>query len=468
MNVITRIVFFTSSLLAVSCEDKTENVTPTPYTVLSVAAGGAKDALGRISESHTCALLNGGKVKCWGGNSYGQLGLGDRDARGDDSSDMGNNLGFVDLGSGHTAKAISTGGLHSCAILENDTLKCWGYNFFGQLGIESTNDMGDETGEMGASLPTVNLGTGRTALAVALGRWHSCALLDDNTMKCWGYNFGGELGQDDNALRGTFANSMGDNIVAINLGAGRTATAIAAGDHMSCAILDDATLKCWGKNTSGQLGQESVTTLGDNPGEMAALPAINLGTGRTAVSVAVGGEDFYGHVCAILDNSTLKCWGYNLSGQLGYEDVSSRGDSLGEMGDTLTAIGLGTGLVPSQVSVGHNHTCVVFTDSTIKCWGINSTGQLGVEHTNSIGDGGSEMDDNLVLVNLGSGLLTSAHSASRHTCAILTTGKLKCWGNNFTSALGLGDRVDRGDRASQMGDSLPMVDLGSPEFPAID
>ncbi len=462
-------IFFCSLFFVISCEDNAENVTPTPYSVLSVATGGGKDALGRISESHTCALLSSGRVKCWGGNSYGQLGVGDRDARGDDSSDMGNNLSFVDLGSGRSAKAIATGGLHSCAILDNDTLKCWGYNFYGQLGQESTNDTGDNAGEMGASLLAVNLGTGRTALSLALGRWHSCALLDNNTVKCWGYNFYGELGQEDIALRGTFANSMGDNISAINLGTGRSATAIAASDHVNCAVLDDATLKCWGKNTSGQLGQESTATLGDAPGEMGdGLLAINLGTARSAISVSVGGEDFYGHVCAILDDNSLKCWGYNLFGQLGYEDISSRGDSLGEMGDTLAAITLGTGLVPVKVSVGQNHTCVLFTTGSVKCWGFNANGQLGGEHTNSIGDNGGEMGNSLSLVNLGQSVLSSTLSASRHTCAILTTGRLKCWGNNFTSALGLGDRVDRGDRANQMGNNLNLVDLGSPAFPEID
>lgn len=474
MKIFSKLAYVMLILVAtLSCEDKVENVTPAPYTVLAIATGGAKDALNKYSESHTCALLSSGSVKCWGANSYGQLGQGDRDGRGDDVGDMGNNLGIVNLGSGRTATAIATGGLHSCAILDDSSLKCWGYNFYGQLGIESTNDMGDDPDEMGDSLTTVNLGTGRTAQAIALGRWHSCALLDNNTVKCWGYNFGGELGQEDISLRGTFANSMGDNISPINLGTGRTATKIAAGDHVTCAILDDASMKCWGRNTSGQLGQENTSTLGDAPGEMGdGLTAINLGTGRTALDVAIGGEDYYGQVCAILDDSTLKCWGYNLFGQLGYEDVQSRGDGLGEMGNTLTAISLGTSLVPAQIAVGHNHTCVVFTDATVKCWGLSTSGQLGLEQTNSIGDNGSEMGDNLSTVSLGTSLSAStsafAISASRHTCVILNTGRLKCWGNNFTSALGLGDRVDRGDRSSQMGDYLEPVDLGSPEFPNIN
>ena len=125
-------------------------------------------------------------VKCWGGNYNGQLGLGDTNSRGDESNEMGDNLPAVNLGTGRTAKAIATGELHTCALLDDDSVKCWGGNHRGQLGLGDTNSRGDESNEMGDNLPAVNLGTGRTAKAIATGGYHTCALLDNDSVKCWG------------------------------------------------------------------------------------------------------------------------------------------------------------------------------------------------------------------------------------------------------------------------------------------
>jgi len=134
--------------------------------------------------------------------------------------------------------------------------------------------MGDNTGEM-ALIPTVNLGTGRTATAIATGQYHSCALLDNASVKCWGRNSFGQLGIDNNT-------QMGDNtgemalIPTVNLGTGRTATAIAAGYFHTCALLDNASVKCWGINNYGQLGIDNNTTMGDNSSEMGLLLGIDL------------------------------------------------------------------------------------------------------------------------------------------------------------------------------------------------
>ena len=105
------------------------------------------------------------------------------------------------------------------------------------------------------------------------------------------------------------------SLSAVNLGTGRTATAIATMLYHSCAVLDNASVKCWGYNNYGQLGIDNTTTMGDNSGEMAHLTGINLGTGRTATAIAVGQE----HTCALLDNASVKCWGLNNKGQLGID-----------------------------------------------------------------------------------------------------------------------------------------------------
>ena len=110
-------------------------------------------------------------VKCWGsGNSFG---LGVTNYKGNDANEMGSNLGFVELGIGRTATAIASGRYHTCAILDNASVKCWGYNNDSQLGIGNTNNMGDSANEMGDNLPAVDLGTGRTAIAIDAGWEHT-------------------------------------------------------------------------------------------------------------------------------------------------------------------------------------------------------------------------------------------------------------------------------------------------------
>ena len=130
---------------------------------------------------------------------------------------------------------------------------------------------------MGNYLPAVDMGSGRTATAIAAGYHHTCAILDNSSVKCWGANANGQLGLGDTNKRGDEPNEMGDNLPAIDLGSGKTARAISAGDSHTCAVLDNASLKCWGKNDSGQLGQENTNNLGDGSNDMGDnLPAIGL------------------------------------------------------------------------------------------------------------------------------------------------------------------------------------------------
>src|SRR5690606_5471697 len=120
--------------------------------------------------------------KCWGENNNGQLGVGNSDSQGDNGNEMGDNLQAVNLGLDRTAVAVATGSTHACAILENGDLKCWGRNNEGQLGLGDDTDRGTFPEEMGENLPEVNLGTDRTAIAVALGVSHSCAILDNHML----------------------------------------------------------------------------------------------------------------------------------------------------------------------------------------------------------------------------------------------------------------------------------------------
>jgi alpha-tubulin suppressor-like RCC1 family protein len=376
--------------------------------------------------NHTCALLNGGSVKCWGDNSWGQLGLGDRAPRGNGLFEMDDRLSSVNLGIGKRATAIAAGSSHTCALLDDGTVKCWGANFFGQLSLGYTPSRGDEPFEMGDRLPSVNLGTGKKATAIAAGLSHTCARLNDGTVKCWGRNDWGQLGLGDTDDRGVDPCEMGDDLPSVNLGTGKRATAIAAGLNHTCARLNDGTVKCWGRNDWGQLGLGDMAYRGDDPFEMGnRLPSVNLGRSKRVTAIAAGSS----HTCALLDDGTVKCWGANFVGQLGLGDTARRGKGTFEMGDNLPSINLGTGKRATAIAAGSSHTCARLNDGTVKCWGQNNRGQLGLGDTDDRGGAPGEMGDSLPPVNLGTGKTATAITAGHHhTCARLSDDTVTCWG----------------------------------------
>ncbi len=422
---------------------------------VTVSAAGAILQLSS-GNAHICALANDGGVKCWGLNAYGNLGLGDTNKRGDQPNEMGVNLPEVDLGTGRTAVTLASGGEHNCALLDDDTVKCWGYNSAGQLGLGFAASRGNGPGQMGDLLPTVDLGTGRTAAQMDGGAEHTCAVLDNGALKCWGANDFGALGAGDNNNRGDVAGEMGDALPAVDLGTGRTAVAISSSFVNTCALLDNLTVKCWGRNDRGQLGLGDTANRGDGPGEMGnSLPAVALGTGLTVDTLAMGEL----HACARFTNATVKCWGFGAFGALGLGDVGDRGAGPGEMGDALPAIALGTGRTALAIAVGH-HTCALLDNHAVKCWGFGDFGQLGQGSTNWIGDSPGEMGDSLPPIALGTGVTPDLLTAMLYNACILTTTDLvKCWGGNLNGQLGQGDNIYRGDEPGEMGDSLPYIDV---------
>lgn len=405
---------------------------------------------------HSCALLAGGVVKCWGDAASGQLGLGNITRIGDNAGEMGAVLAAVDLGIGRTATKITAGAFHTCALLDDATVKCWGSGAMGALGSGSTALVGDGPDEMGDLLAPVSLGTGRTAVDIDAGTNHTCAVLDTGVVKCWGSNSFGQLGLGDTVTRGTAGGQMGDALPAVELGTGRTATAVVAGNDHTCALLDDATVKCWGGNASGQLGLGDSTRRGDNAGEMGdALMPVNLGSGRTAFGVEVGSS----FSCALLDNLAVKCWGVNSSGQLGIGNTATRGTSASHMGNNLAPIQLGTGRTARRLSLGNAHTCVVLDNGSLKCWGLSSKGQCGHGDTITRGDSPFEMGDGLPAVVLGGGAALFVSAGQEHTCAVLADSSMKCWGDNTYGQLGQGDVAARGDGPNEMGAFLLPISL---------
>jgi hypothetical protein len=331
---------------------------------------------------------------------------------------MGDALATIDLGTGRTAAAISAGSAHTCAVLDNATVKCWGLNTDGQLGLGDTDDRGDDAGEMGDALAIINLGTGRTAVAISAGSTHTCAVLDNATAKCWGAGANGRLGYGDQSSLGDDAGEMGIALAAVSLGTGRTVKALSSGDAHTCAILDNNSVKCWGAGTDGRLGYGTQTSLGDSSGEMGdALSAVSLGTGRTANSISLGS----GHTCVILDNSEVKCWGYGTSGRLGYGATTSLGDASGEMGDALAVVDLGTSRTAKAIKAGDAHTCAVLDNFTVKCWGSGSNGRLGTGATLSLGDEANEMGNALNAISLGTSRTINAITEPSRVGSLSTT-----------------------------------------------
>lgn len=409
----------------------------------------------RISagRDHTCAILDSGRLTCWGGNAFGQLGLGVPGSRGIATTvNMGAALPAVDLGTGRTARQVVAGDHSTCALLDDSTVKCWGSGGDGRTGYESPADRGLSSTDMGDDLPTVDLGTGRTAVVLAAGLGHTCAILDNGDLKCWGYNVAGQLGYGDESSRGAAPGQMGDDLPPIDLGDGRRVVAVAAGLRSTCAILDNGQLKCWGENSQGQLGYGDEFARGNDPGEMGdALPAVDLGSGRSAVAVGVGGSS----TCALLDNGGVKCWGDGFL--LGRGSTATIGDDPGEMA-LLTEVDLGANRQVVTLSVSLSFVCTLLDDATVKCWGLNGEGRLGSGDSIDRGYLPNQMGASLAPVSLGTGAVPIAVTTGlNHACAVLATGRMKCWGD-FT-ALGIGASSDVGDSPAEMGDDLPVVDI---------
>lgn len=486
--------------------------------------------LGSMS-NHACAILDNGTAKCWGRNNVGQLGLGDTASRGDDPTRAGDNLLAINFGSGRTPVKMALGQSHSCAILDNGRVKCFGQSNYGQLGYGDNVTRGNIPNQMGDNLGYVNLGTGRTAVDISAGTDSTCALLDNGTVKCWGRNNVGQLGIDSNVSPiGTSGTQMGDNLLTANIGT--TATQVAVGNQFACALLTGGNVKCWGNNGNGQLGQDNTSTYSASTttNTLAAMNPVNLGSGRTATQISVGQYN----VCAYLDNGTTKCWGAGNNGTLGQGNTinygnstattggdrtianlpvmntgtiypvtgvaagnlfgcvtqgttppyrakcfgtnstgvlgigdngsvttstANIGDAVGEIGDSMPFLDIGGSI--TQVIAGSANVCALRDDGKAFCFGDNTYGRLGAGRAANLGDLPDQMGSKLAAVNLGTGMLVSkAATGQNHVCAMFTTGQVKCWGRNNYGQLGLGDNNSR-DTLSDMGDNLPFVNLGT-------
>jgi len=432
-------------------------------TGINLVGNGGPTVVKQIAggERSYCAIFSDGRLKCWGNNGAGRLGLGDTMNRGTSPSQLGANLPYVDLGTDRRAVAISVGTNYACAILDDGSLKCWGSNGAGQLGQGDEVARGDGPNEMGNNLPAINLGTGQQIRQVSAGQGMTCALLTSAKIKCWGSNFTGQLGLGDTNDRGDQPGEMGDALPIVDLGTNYQATSIVStGAGHACAILTGGRLKCWGANGSGQLGLGDTMTRGDQPGEMGdALPFVDVGAGRSVISVALGSNS----TCALLDNQQVRCWGSNQTGELGIGNTTSQGNDGAHPVSSVPFVDLGTGFsakrIYGPVTEGHSFCALLKTDQ-IKCWGGNTFGELGQGDTNARGVAPGQLGDSLPPIALGTGRSVRTMAvANQSACALLDNFEVKCWGLNGDGQLALGNTTNRGDQTGEMGDALPFAEL---------
>lgn len=280
-----------------------------------------------------------------------------------------------------------------------------------------------------------------TAGILGAGSRLTCALLDAGDVRCWGNNFVGGLGYGhlENIGDDELPNTAGP----VELGAAVHEVAV---DSHVCALLVDGSVRCWGSSTSGQLGYANTDFIGDDELPTAVAP---VELGDAAIQIAVGQR----YSCAILKGGKVTCWGSASLGQLGYGNTDVIGDD-----ETPASAGtIDLGGIATQVTAGGGHTCALIEDGSVRCWGNGAKGQLGHASTESIGD--DELPSSIDPIDLG-GTAVFLTAGLEHTCALMATDTVRCWGRNSDNELGYGHTEHIGDdeSPSAAGD----VDVGGP------
>jgi len=356
---------------------------------------------------HTCVRTSDGNLYCWGSGTEGHLGHADPQNIGDNERVVAK--GPVPIGA--PVDQMSSQALHTCAIA-GAQLYCWGSDADGQLGLTSVS--GTSAGQTPMSLGPVPLPGAAVPTKVAAGACMSCAVADGDVV-CWGCNDHSQLGNG-----GTDA--IDDASVATPVGGlpEGPIDALAAGGSHTCALMSGR-LFCWGSNILGQLG------VGDTVDRSSATEVFFAGTVK---AVSAGDSQ----TCAIIGDGELYCWGFGESGRLASGDVVRI-----EVADNGGPIDLDGRA--AMVSCGHEHTCVVLEDGRLQCWGNGGDGRLGTGATDNRGD---EPGEALPILDFGEPVV-SVGAATRHTCVVLESGRLLCWGYGAGGRLGDGSVADRLD-----------------------
>lgn len=355
-----------------------------PAQVKGLGASGTLSAVTQIAGGYLnfCALHSGGAVACWGTNSYGTLG---------DNSTTTRLYPVPVTGMDTGVTQITMGDHHACAI-KNGGAYCWGNNGSGQLGDGTLNLSSVPVPVQGASSGVTQISAGGYVNPSAYAG--TCALISD-VLKCWGSTGFGRLGNP------SLARAVSPP-VQVSLPAGSIDSLAAGGEH-SCAVVAGG-VHCWGLNDYLQMGIVASNTMSATP-----LSISGLTTGVTKVTT---GRYFS---CAVKSDSSLWCWGYGGSGNLGINGTSNSATPVQPISSGVT-----------QVIIGYHHVCATKTDASLWCWGSNGSGEMGNNSTVNL----------KIPTQLYSSGVKASSAGIAFTCAVKTDDSVWCQGSNTFGQLG--------------------------------
>ncbi|MGH2608336.1 MAG: RCC1 domain-containing protein [Tepidiformaceae bacterium] len=362
-----------------------------------------------VGFAHTCALLEQGDVFCWGSNDAGQLGIG--------AASPGPYLSPTPVGELGQVEFLTAGHAHTCVLDVSAQAYCWGLNSNGQLGVDSTADTCRFLGvDQPCSTRPVAVSGGLTFTSITAGGFHTCGLATAGTAYCWGDDFAGQLG---------IGSSVGSRVLASPTAVvgGHTFATLDAGYTSTCGITTSRELLCWGANSHGQLGLPvSSVWRYSTP----TRPSTNLRF------VTVSASSY--HSCALDSNQAGYCWGANYYGQLGN---ASAPQTCGGSVCSPSPLPVAGATSFIAIAAGNEHSCGIDAAGTGFCWGQNFWGNLG----NGGSDAGQPSSIHPIPERVVSPeLWRSIVGYYSHTCALNRTGALFCWGDNHLGQLGNGTR----------------------------
>ena len=363
----------------------------------------------------TCGLTSSGTVKCWGYNGYGQLGDGTTTDK----------TTPVEVSGLTGAIAIAAGAYHTCALTSAGTVKCWGDNESGQLGNGTTTN----------STTPVEVSGLTGAIAITAGVGHTCALTSAGRVECWGWNFYGQLGNGTSSGPEHCNQGFACSTTPVEVSGLTGAIAInSGGGFHTCALTSAGTVQCWGYNNAGQLGDGSST--GPEMCGYGSSPCSTTPVEVSGLTGAIASTAGAWHTCAVTSAGTVTCWGNNFLGQLGNGTLT--------LSTTPVEVSGLTGAI--AITAGEDHTCGLTSAGTVQCWGWNRYGQLGNgsstgPETCSYGESCSSVP--VAVVGLSGGVAAISADGGRHTCALTSAGRVECWGQNLYGQLGDGTTTDK-------------------------
>ena len=379
-----------------------------------------------IGYDHTCVLSASGSVKCWGRGEHGRLGN-------DSSSDKDYPVNVVasNGSSNHLLDIIqvSAGESHSCALTSGGNVKCWGKGEYGRLGNDSTNNKDHPVNVVDGDNSTNDLSN---IIQIEAGYAHTCALTSSGNVKCWGRNHYGQLGNGNDEFKGvdhpvSVISTQNSDTLLSNI------VQIGTGEYHTCALNSFGNVKCWGYGSLGQLGNDDTSDKND------PVTVVDGNDSTTPLSGIVQITTGEYHTCALTFSGNVKCWGYGNGGRLGNpygSDITDNPIIVGTMNNDDNTILPLSDIV--QISAGDMHTCALTSSGNIKCWGRGDNGRLG----NNSDKWRNIAPSNVVETNGSSNLLSNIvqiGSGNSHTCALTSSGTIKCWGKNDYGQLGRGD-----------------------------